>query len=99
MNSAHIIDDLLFMGLLVTFYCIVDRTFFVVFDLEGCSLPGIHQGGFLSFLKYKAFIGPLMRHIEESGFASTVYGIQTNPVGYADDIQPHISANMKKIKC
>ena len=47
---------------------------------------GIHQGGFLSLLKYTAFIDPLIRSLEASGLGCQVVGIPTSPVGYADDM-------------
>ena len=46
----------------------------------------IRQGGFLSLLKYTAFIDPLLRQIEQAGHSISVGGIPTNPVGYADDM-------------
>ena len=49
----------------------------------GC---GIHQGGFLSLLKYTTFIDPLIRILESSGLGCQVIGIPTSPVGYADDM-------------
>ena len=47
---------------------------------------GIHQGGFLSLLKYTAFIDPLLREIEGSGFCHRIIDIPVRPVGYADDL-------------
>ena len=47
---------------------------------------GIHQGGFLSLLKYTAFIDPLISELEQSGTGCTIVGIPTSPVGYADDM-------------
>ena len=47
---------------------------------------GIHQGGFLSLLKYTAFIDPLIRELENSGLGCSVVDIPSNPVGYADDM-------------
>ena len=47
---------------------------------------GIHQGGFLSLLKYTAFIDTLLRNIEQDDLGYRVAGIPTNPVGYADDM-------------
>ena len=47
---------------------------------------GIHQGGFLSLLKYTAFIDPLIRKLEKSGLGCCVVGVPTSPVGYADDM-------------
>ena len=47
---------------------------------------GIHQGGFLSLLKYVAFIDPLLRDLEQSGLGCNVAGVPTSPIGYADDM-------------
>ena len=47
---------------------------------------GIHQGGYLSLVKYTAFINSLISSLETSGVCSSIYRIQTSPVGYADDI-------------
>ena len=47
---------------------------------------GIHQGGFLSLLKYTAFIDPLIRELEHSDVGCTIVGVPTTPVGYADDM-------------
>ena len=47
---------------------------------------GIHQGGFLSLLKYTAFIDPLIRILEESNVGCTIVGVPSMPVGYADDM-------------
>ena len=47
---------------------------------------GIHQGGFLSLLKYTAFIDPLLRKIDQDGLGLQVVGVPANPVGYADDM-------------
>ena len=47
---------------------------------------GIHQGGFLSLLKYTAFIDPLIRILEQSRYGCQVVGVPTSPVGYADDM-------------
>ena len=47
---------------------------------------GIHQGGFLSLLKYVAFIDPLIRILERSQLGCRVADVPTNPIGYADDM-------------
>ena len=47
---------------------------------------GIHQGGFLSLLKYVAFIDPLLRDLENSGLGCSIAGLPTSHVGYADDM-------------
>ena len=47
---------------------------------------GIHQGGFLSLLKYTAFIYPLLRKLEESNTGCHIVGIPSTPIGYADDM-------------
>ena len=47
---------------------------------------GIHQGGYLSLLKYTAFIDPLLREIETSGIGCCISSVPTSPLGYADDM-------------
>ena len=47
---------------------------------------GIHQGGYLSLLKYLAFINSLLVDLENSGLCCAIYGISVSPLGYADDI-------------
>ena len=48
---------------------------------------GIHQGGYLSLLKYTTFIDPLLRAIEQSGLGCTIADIPTSPLAsYADDM-------------
>ena len=47
---------------------------------------GIHQGGYLSLMKYTAFINLLLTTLEESNLCSTIYRIKSSPVGYADDM-------------
>ena len=56
---------------------------------------GIHQGGYLSLIKYTAFIDSLIRNLEDSGACATIYGINISPLGYADDIA---SASVSKRK-
>ena len=47
---------------------------------------GIHQGGYLSLVKYIAFINTLIECLEESNLCATIFGLNVSPVGYADDI-------------
>ena len=47
---------------------------------------GIHQGGYLSLIKYLAFINSLLTDLEESGLCSVIYGLGISPLGYADDV-------------
>ena len=47
---------------------------------------GIHQGGYLSLIKYLAFINSLLTKLENSGLCSAIYGINVSPLGYADDV-------------
>ena len=47
---------------------------------------GIHQGGYLSLLKYVAFINSLLVSLSNSGICCTVQGFKVSPLGYADDI-------------
>ena len=56
---------------------------------------GIHQGGYLSLIKYTAFIDSLIRKLEDSGACAKINGINISPLGYADDIA---SASISKRK-
>ena len=47
---------------------------------------GIHQGGYLSLVKYLAFINSLLTSVVDSGLCCAVYGINVAPLGYADDV-------------
>ena len=47
---------------------------------------GIHQGGYLSLVKYTAFINSLIVQLQNSELCSQIYNIKTSPVGYADDL-------------
>ena len=49
-------------------------------------LCGIHQGGYLSLMKYTAFINPLLEELVHSGLCCSIDNIKSNPVGYADDL-------------
>ena len=49
----------------------------------GC---GIHQGGYMSLIKYTAFINSLIGILQESGMCCSVRRIPSTPVGYADDL-------------
>ena len=49
-------------------------------------LCGIHQGGFLSLVKYITFINSLLVQLKQSRLCCTVTGVQTTPQGYADDL-------------
>ena len=45
-------------------------------------------GGYLSLIKYLAFINSLLTSLEQSGFCSAIYGIKVSPLVYADDVAP-----------
>ena len=47
---------------------------------------GIHQGGFLSLMKYTVFIDSLLRELEDSELCCSIYQVPSSPVGYADDL-------------
>ena len=47
---------------------------------------GIHQGGFLSLLKYTVFINSLINDLKHSGLCCKIYMTLSTPVGYADDL-------------
>ena len=46
---------------------------------------GIHQGGYMSLIKYTAFINSLIVALQRSGFCC-IRRIPSTPVGYADDL-------------
>ena len=56
---------------------------------------GIHRGGFLSLLKYVAFINSLMVNRRKSYLCIQVNGIKFIPVGYADDMSAATSSKFK----
>ena len=58
----------------------------------GC---GIHQGGYLSLVKYLAFINSLLVSLETSGLCCMLYNIPVSPLGYADDIATATTSKMK----
>ena len=47
---------------------------------------GIHQGGYLSLVKYISFINSLVVELERSQLCSVVNHLHTSPVSYADDL-------------
>ena len=47
---------------------------------------GIHQGGFLSLLKYTFFINSLTLKLKSSGLRCKKYRMPSTPVGYADNL-------------
>ena len=47
---------------------------------------GIHQGGFLSLIKYVAFTNSLLEELRDSGLCCQIYRTPSVPVGYADDM-------------
>ena len=55
------------------------------------SLPypmrcGIHQGGYLSLVKYITFINSLIVELKTSRLCCSIGRVQTTPLGYADDL-------------
>ena len=57
---------------------------------------GIHQGGYLSLIKYIAFINSLIETLEQSCLCATIYGLKVSPLGYADDI-PSASTSKNRV--
>ena len=47
---------------------------------------GIHQGGYLSLVKYTAFINSLLIILNTSNLCCSILHIKTSPLGYADDV-------------
>ena len=58
-------------------------------------LCGIHQGGFLSLLKYSVFIDGLIRELEDSNLCCTIQSLKSTPLGYADDLA---AATISKVR-
>ena len=56
---------------------------------------GIHQGGYLSLVKYTAFINSLITDLEGSNLCSSIYRIKTTPTGYADDMATSATSKNK----
>ena len=57
---------------------------------------GIHQGGYLSLVKYTAFINSLLVILKDSNLCCELYNIKTSPLGYTEDIAA-ASTNKNKI--
>ena len=47
---------------------------------------GIHQGGYMSLIKYTAFINSLLKAMQQLKVCCKIYRTPSAPVGYADDI-------------
>ena len=47
---------------------------------------GIHQGGYMSLIKYTAFINSLLVSLQSSDLCCNIRRIPSTPVGYADDL-------------
>ena len=47
---------------------------------------GIHQGGYMSLIKYTVFINSLLVQLKMSGFCCKIYTTPSTPVRYADDL-------------
>ena len=56
---------------------------------------GIHQGGYLSLVKYTAYIDSLIQTLERSNLCSSIYRVKTSPVGYADDFAASTTTKQK----
>ena len=56
---------------------------------------GIHQGGYLSLVKYTAYINSLITTLEASNLCSQIYQVKTSSVGYADDIAASTTSKHK----
>ena len=56
---------------------------------------GIHQGGYLSLVKYTAFINSLIDNLQKSDLCSKIYRIRPSPVGYADDLAASTTSENK----
>ena len=61
-------------------------------------LCGIHQGGFLSSIKYIAFINSLLVELQQSNLCIMVKTMKCTPVGYADDLSAACNTKNKMDK-
>ena len=56
---------------------------------------GIHQGGYMSLLKYTVFINSLLNDLKESNMCCKIYKTPSTPVGHADDLAAACKSKMK----
>ena len=49
-------------------------------------LCGIHQGGFMSLMKYTVFINSLLISLKDANISCMIYRTPSTPLGYADDV-------------
>ena len=49
-------------------------------------LCGIHQGGFMSLMKYTVFINSLLVTLKDANICAKIYRTPSTPLGYADDV-------------
>ena len=49
-------------------------------------LCGIHQGGFMSLMKYAVFINSLLVDLKNANICAKIYMVPSTPLGYADDV-------------
>ena len=56
------------------------------YTMPGTMQCGIHQGGFLSLIKYTVFINALLVQLEESQLCCRICHMPCSPAGYADDL-------------
>ena len=56
---------------------------------------GIHQGGFMSLIKYTVFINSLLVRLKASGYYCKLYHTPSTPVGYANDLATACTNNWK----
>ena len=55
----------------------------------------IHQRGFLSSVKYIAFINSLLQELKQSNLCIMVKNMKCSPVGYADDMSAACNSKNK----
>ena len=59
---------------------------------------GIHQGGYLSFIQYIAFIDSLIAELENSELCCKIEATCVSPLGYTDDLAM-ACINTNRIDC
>ena len=58
-------------------------------------LCGIHQGGFMSLMKYTVFINSLLVSLKNANICAKIYRVPSTPLGYADDVATCCLSKMK----
>ena len=70
----------------------------MVKTLSGIQWTRIHEGGYLSLVRYTAYIDSLIQSLGSSDLCSSLYKIKASPVGYVDDLAAS-TISKRKMDC